>query len=136
LNALLDTHTFLWWVLDDKRLSAKARAFIAANDCGVSLVSAWELAIKSSIGKLTLASTPARFFVEHIAKNDFVAVPVEIRHIATLESLPLHHGDPFDRLLVAQALSLSVPIVSADKIFPSGGPSGKMFGKYAVKPIL
>jgi PIN domain nuclease of toxin-antitoxin system len=116
VNALLDTHAFLWWVQDDKRLSARARAFIRDNDCGVSLVSAWELAIKSSIGKLTLASSPAKFFVEHVASNEFVAVPIEVRHIAKLESLPLHHGDPFDRLLVAQALVLSVPIVSADKI--------------------
>jgi PIN domain nuclease of toxin-antitoxin system len=121
VNLLLDTHTFLWWVDGDKRLSAKAKTAIQTHDCGVSFVTVWELAIKVSIGKLKLRGPATKYFVEHVAKNDFVAVPIEIKHIAALESLPLYHGDPFDRLLLAQALALSVPIVSADKTLSKYG---------------
>jgi PIN domain nuclease of toxin-antitoxin system len=126
VNLLLDTCAFLWWVEGDRRLSARARAAIANGECGVSVVTAWEIAIKVRIGKLRLASSPTRYFVEHVAKNEFVAVPIEIRHITALESLPLHHGDPFDRLLLAQAIALSVPIVSADSALKP----------YAVKRIV
>jgi PIN domain nuclease of toxin-antitoxin system len=123
---LIDTHAFLWWVEDDKRLSAKARLAITNSDCGVSFVTAWELAIKVSIGKLKLRSAPTRYFVDHVANNQFIGVPIEVRHFSVLESLPMHHHDPFDRLLVAQAIALSVPIVSADK----------SLSKYGVKRIF
>ena len=124
---LLDTHAFLWWVEDHASLSAKAKAAIAdpENTCLISAASAWELAIKSSLGKLRLPAPIDRFLAEQLPANRFGFLPIEIRHLARVESLPFHHRDPFDRLLAAQALEERLVIVSADLVFK----------KYRVKQI-
>lgn len=117
-SLLLDTHTFLWWVSDDPRLSTRARR--AITDAGVvllSVASCWEIAIKVSIGKLMLAQPVDRFLAEHLGVNQFTLLPVELDHAASVATLPFHHRDPFDRLLAAQALYEEIPIVSADPIF-------------------
>ncbi|MSQ73611.1 MAG: type II toxin-antitoxin system VapC family toxin [Betaproteobacteria bacterium] len=127
MRVLLDTHVFLWWVEGDRALPAKARAAIAnqANECVISFASAWELAIKASLGKLKLALPVKRFVVENVAANGFRMLDIRIAHIGRVESLAPHHGDPFDRLLVAQALEEAIPVVTADSIF----------SKYGVKRI-
>lgn len=127
MRVLLDTHVFLWWVEGDRALPAKARKVISdqENECLLSLASVWELAIKSNLGKLKLALSVQRYVVEHVAANAFNVLDIDIRHLGRVEGLPQHHGDPFDRLLVAQALTEDLPIVSAD-------PS---FRKYGVKRI-
>jgi PIN domain nuclease of toxin-antitoxin system len=79
------------------------------------------MAVKVSVGELCLSKSTERYFVEHLAHNDFAAVPIDIRHIGLVETLPHHHGDPFDRLLIAQAKALAVPIVSVDKVFSQYG---------------
>ena len=116
---LLDTHAFLWWVNDSPELSAAARLAIAdsGNACFLSLASCWEMAIKSSLGKLRLTKPVERFVTEHLAVNGFRLLNINLRHAAKVENLPFNHRDPFDRLLIAQAMTDKLTIVSADKVF-------------------
>jgi PIN domain nuclease of toxin-antitoxin system len=116
MRLLLDTHAFLWFVLNDPQLSAVAKALIEdpANDILVSPASYWEIAIKVGLKKLDLFAPYDDFMDRGIAGNDFEILPIEPRHTSLLTTLPLHHKDPFDRLLVAQALVEGVAIVGAD----------------------
>lgn len=116
MTVLLDTHTFLWFVLDDAQLSAPARALIEdpATDVLVSPASYWEIAIKVRLGKLDLQSSYDDFMNRGIAGNDFEVLPIEPKHTSLLTTMPFHHRDPFDRLLVAQATVERIPIVSND----------------------
>jgi len=123
MRVLLDTHVFLWWVEGDRALPAKARAALAdqENECLISLVSAWELAIKAGLGKLKLALPVKRYIVEHAAANGFRMLDIRMAHIGRVETLAAHHGDPFDRLLIAQAIEEKLPVVSADPVFRKYG---------------
>ncbi|MDZ7656963.1 MAG: type II toxin-antitoxin system VapC family toxin [Sulfurimicrobium sp.] len=116
MRLLLDTHVFLWWVNDAPELSAKARAAIrkGQNECFLSVASAWEMAVKVSTGKLALSQSVERFIPEQLAANGFRLLEIDFRHAARVESLPFHHRDPFDRLLVAQAMSEKMTVISAD----------------------
>ena len=116
---LLDTHAFLWFVSDDPRLSVAAAGRIAepATRVFTSVVSAWEIVIKVSTGKLTLDRPLEQFWPESLAANDFEVLDVKSEHVLALSSLPLHHRDPFDRLLIAQAIAEDLEIVSADATF-------------------
>ncbi len=120
---LLDTHVFLWWVDDAPELSAAARRVIADghNECYLSVASCWEMAIKSSLGKLRLAKSVDRFVSEQVTANGFSMLNIELRHAAKVEKLPFHHRDPFDRLLIAQAVMEKLTIVSADSNFSDYG---------------
>ena len=109
---LLDTHTFLWWRAAQSRVGADALDAIAeAETVYVSMASAWEAAIKISIGKLRLDSR----FEEGVSESGFRALPIAFRHIDRLESLPFLHRDPFDRMLIAQALVDGLTIVTEDR---------------------
>ena len=123
MRVLVDTHVFLWWVEGDRVLPAKVRAALAnqENECLISMVSAWELAIKASLGKLKLALPVKRFIVENVAANGFRMLDIGIAHVGRVETLVSHHGDPFDRLLIAQALEEDLPVVTADPIFRKYG---------------
>jgi len=123
MRVLVDTHVFLWWVEGDRALPAKVRAALAdpENECLISMVSAWELAIKTGLGKLKLAVPVKRYIVENVAANGFRMLDIEIAHVGRLETLASHHGDPFDRLLIAQALEENLPVVTADPIFRKYG---------------
>lgn len=123
MRLLLDTHAFLWWVMDAPQLTAKARKAISdgANACHLSLASCWELAIKSSLGKLRLSLPVEQFIPEQLAANGFSLLGVDFRHVVRVESLPWHHRDPFDRLLVAQAQTEKLAIVSDDKVLSDYG---------------
>lgn len=123
MQLLLDTHAFLWWVNDSRDLPARARSAIAnpKNECFFSIASAWEIAIKVSIGRLELPCTVERFLPEHLAANAIRELPIEIRHAARAGGLPFHHRDPFDRLIAAQALVEKLAIVSADPLFEKYG---------------
>lgn len=125
MRLLLDSHTLLWWVRDDPALRKRARTLIAdaANECYVSHASAWEMAIKASLGKLTLPSTVERFVVDQCEINGFRLLPITLAHIALVEILPFHHRDPFDRLLVAQARLEGMTLVSRDPTLKDYGIS-------------
>lgn len=123
MNLLLDTQALLWFVLDDSRLSDKARQSIIAPDTlvFVSPVSLWEIAIKISLGKYALPLPFATFWDDQLLTNDFVLLPISGAHTARVADLPYHHRDPFDRLIVAQSLVEGVPIVSSDELFTRYG---------------
>jgi PIN domain nuclease of toxin-antitoxin system len=123
MRLLLDTHTFLWWINNDPLLSDSARDAITneRNECFLSLASCWELAIKASIGKLRLTKSVERFIPEELTANDFQLLSIDFRHIAKVETLPFHHRDPFDRLLVAQVLTEKMSIISADTVLSEYG---------------
>jgi PIN domain nuclease of toxin-antitoxin system len=116
---LLDTHILLWATARSERLSAAARAVLEDPDHVLlwSAVGTAELAVKASIGKLQLPSPVAPFVDRHVRKLGLERLPLDDRHAAMIETLPLHHRDPFDRLLIAQALVEEVPIVTADQAF-------------------
>ena len=119
LRLLLDTHTFLWWINDAPELSEASRQVISNtdNDCFLSVASCWEMAIKSSLGKLSLSKPVDRFVLDQITENGFLMLNIELRHVAIVESLPFHHRDPFDRLLIGQAISVKLTIITADSMF-------------------
>jgi PIN domain nuclease of toxin-antitoxin system len=118
-DLLLDTHTFLWWVQDSRELSAKARRAISSADatCYVSIASVWEMSIKAALGKLKLAVSVEELVATQIAANSFKLLDVSFRHAARVELLPTHHSDPFDRILIVQAQTNSLSIVSRDGAF-------------------
>jgi PIN domain nuclease of toxin-antitoxin system len=116
---LLDTQVFLWWVNDSPQLTAAARLAIAdsGNASFLSVASCWEMAIKSSLGKLRLAKPIGRFVTEQLVANGFRLLNIDLRHAAKVENLPFKHRDPFDRLLIAQAMTDKLTLVSADNVF-------------------
>lgn len=116
MRALLDTHTFLWWITDDPRLSARAREVIGdgENKIFLSAASGWEMAIKAKLGKLRLPGDPVSFIAEQIAVNGFDSLPVQMSHALFVYALPSYHRDPFDRLLVAQAKLENLCLLTAD----------------------
>ena len=116
---LLDTHAFLWFIDDDPRLSRSAAERIGdpAERVVVSVVSLWEIVIKLGTGKLTLDRPPAELWPESLAANRFEALRVTAEHVLAVAPLPLYHRDPFDRLLIAQAVVEKLELVSADAIF-------------------
>lgn len=121
MRLLLDTHTLLWFAIDDPSLSQSAKAAILdpANENLVSPASYWEIAIKISVGKLSLHQPYEVFIDACFNQNGFTTLPIEPKHTAALLTLPFHHRDPFDRLLVAQGLVENIPIVSSDKVLDS-----------------
>ena len=123
MKLLLDTPTFLWWVAGSDELSCKARSAVgsARNECFVSVASGWEIAIKVSLGKLRIDGALDRFLPEQLAANGFQALAIDFRHTALVATLPFHHRDPFDRLLVAQAQVEGLAIVTSDPLIARYG---------------
>ena|SRR5436309_166808 len=122
MKLLLDTHTFLWFVSGDARLSQRARRGMEHEEAELilSTASVWEMAIKAGLGRLQLPGSVKEYIAEKVA-GGFGVLPVEWTHAAAVEKLPLHHRDPFDRLLVAQALAEDLPVVTDDPAFRSYG---------------
>jgi PIN domain nuclease of toxin-antitoxin system len=125
VRLLLDTQAFLWFILDDPQLSATANALISdpKNDVEVSPASYWEIAIKISIGKYSLPEPFATFMEREIIANDFRILHIAPKHASVVSTLPFHHRDPFDRLIVAQAMVEQIPIVSSDPALDAYGIS-------------
>jgi PIN domain nuclease of toxin-antitoxin system len=115
---LLDTHTFIWFINGDKELSTKARAIVEAEDAlnFVSIASLWEIAIKISLGKLEL-KTPFNQLIKQLEENGFEILPITFDDTLILSTLPFHHRDPFDRMIIAQGLAHKMTIISKDPSF-------------------
>ena len=112
---LLDTHTFLWFLLDDPKLPAQIKATIeSAQGVFISIASFWEMAIKDSIGKLRLPA-PIPDLLSGCVKDGFTVLPIKGEHLALLKELPKIHGDPFDRLLICQATAEKMTLITADE---------------------
>lgn len=113
---LLDTHAFLWYSQGDSRLSATAKALLEdpSHRKLLSAASCWEIAIKAGLGKLKLGEPSSSYIPAAMAKGGIELLPITVAHATAVESLPMHHRDPFDRLIVAQAIAEDIPLISAD----------------------
>ncbi|WP_420617682.1 type II toxin-antitoxin system VapC family toxin [Candidatus Poriferisocius sp.] len=119
LPVLLDTQVFLWMHAAPERLSgpAKSRLTDPAQEVLISAVSSWEIAIKHATGRLDLPEPPAEYVPSRIASAGLAAVAIEHAHALHAGGLPMHHRDPFDRLLIAQAREMDVPLMTSDSLF-------------------
>lgn len=119
MKLLLDTQAFLYALVDSPALPPRARALMAdvGNELFLSIASVWEMAIKVGLGKLTLAQPLERLIPDHMARAGIALLPITIEHAATVATLPFHHRDPFDRMLVAQSMVEGLPLVSGDTAF-------------------
>jgi PIN domain nuclease of toxin-antitoxin system len=117
MRLLLDTHAFLWWITDDDRLSQRGGELIAdgANDVYFSAASAWEIAIKAGLGRIRLPDEAWAFTPQQLERNAFQALPIHVAHAVAVIALPDVHRDPFDRMLVAQAMTEGLTLVSGDR---------------------
>ncbi len=123
MNLLLDTHTLLWWLFDDPKLSSKARTAIEKSDrrVWVSSASAWEIATKVRIGKLPQIGDVADKLPAYLRRERFEALPISLDHALAAGALPGPHKDPFDRMLIAQARIEKLRVVSIDSVFNQYG---------------
>jgi PIN domain nuclease of toxin-antitoxin system len=121
MNLLLDTHTFIWWASSSAKLPAAVRAECSepANALTLSVVSVWEMRIKIQLGKLHVSSPLADLVEHHKRVNRMQILPVSLEQVFALGTLPAHHKDPFDRLLIAQATVEDLFPVSGDPVFSS-----------------
>ncbi|MGK3963915.1 type II toxin-antitoxin system VapC family toxin [Sorangium sp. So ce118] len=123
MRLLVDTHAFLWFLANDPQLSSLAKSFLEepTNELLLSVASPWEIAIKVSLGKLSIPGDVETFIKHHMAMNDIELLDIRLRHVARVSDLPFHHRDPFDRLMIAQALVEDIPILSQDVVFDAYG---------------
>lgn len=119
MKLLLDTHVFLWMLQAPEKLTPKVLAACDRGDVEfvVSVASVWEIQIKQALGKLEMDIPLAQIVDEQLQGNPFKLLDIAVRHVLALDALPRHHGDPFDRLLIAQAVSEGWAIVTADRSF-------------------
>jgi PIN domain nuclease of toxin-antitoxin system len=118
MRLLLDTHVFIWWNSDNTRLSPKVRQLLEDENSELilSVVSAWEMQIKLQLRKLVLPAHLTTVLSTQQRENGLEILPVRLAHVFTLDTLPFHHKDPFDRMLVAQAITENVPFVTHDSV--------------------
>ncbi len=114
MRLLLDTHALLWWLADDKRLGRHARELVEdpGNDILISMVSLWEIAVTTRVGKL---QADIREITDAVQQEGFILLDIGITHLLTLAGLPMHHRDPFDHLLIAQAIAEDATFISEDR---------------------
>ncbi len=119
MKILLDTHAFLWWITDAPQLSETARNIIrnSKNSLYWSSASSWEVAIKYALGRLPLPDKPEIFLPKELEKNRIESLPITDRHAFYAGQLPRHHKDPFDRMIIAQAATESLVLLSCDPLF-------------------
>lgn len=118
MRFLLDTHIFLWWVLDNPKLDERIRDFISDTEdpLFLSAASAWEMVIKSQIGKLELSEPVVEFIQKQLAANNIQSLDITTEHALSVFTLPMLHKDPFDRLLIAQAKVEHMVIITDDQL--------------------
>jgi len=117
MKVLIDTHVFLWGLTQESRLSEKVRALLPSSDVWVSVASVWEIVTKVQIGKLSLPGPVGPYIRAQLTANGVSVLPILLDHVLRIESMKLHHRDPFDRILIAQSLEESLPIVTSDPQF-------------------
>jgi PIN domain nuclease of toxin-antitoxin system len=118
MKALLDTHTFLWAISGNQKLSQRAsEIFAGPSDLWLSVASIWEILIKVQIGKMSLPGPVGPYLVKKLTENRIETLPVSLDHVMRIERLPPHHRDPFDRILIAQSVEESLPIITSDAVF-------------------
>jgi PIN domain nuclease of toxin-antitoxin system len=123
MRVLIDTHVLIWWTGDINQLSPLVRDMLAdpQTEPVLSIASIWEMQIKISLDKLSLQIDLPTLVENEMDRNSFVLLPIELKHIYRLNDLPLHHKDPFDRLLISQSVMETMPIISIDEKFDAYG---------------
>jgi PIN domain nuclease of toxin-antitoxin system len=118
MRAILDTHVILWWVTNNPQLSQAVRDIIAdsENTLYLSVASSWEIIIKFKTGKLPLPELPTQFIQSCLSVNRFENMAIDLPHVLQINTLPDHHKDPFDRILIAQAQVENIPILTVDRL--------------------
>lgn len=119
MRAMIDTSALLWFVSGSDKLSSTARRYIGDlnNEIFISVASLWEIVIKTSLGKLEILLPFDRLISEHLEQNAIMVLPIEKQHLFELIDLAFHHRDPFDRLIIAQAMTEQMPVVTSDAAF-------------------
>lgn len=119
MKYLLDTHTLLWIVEDSEKLGEKAKQLYLdnSNDIYLSIASLWEMAIKISIKKLDIQLSLSKFVEKHILGNNIQLLNIMVEHVSPLETLPFHHRDPFDRIIISQCIQEKMALISKDRTF-------------------
>ena len=118
MRALLDTHAFLWALAGDERMSRHAReVFAGSADLFLSIASISEILVKVQAGKLDFPRPAVRFVIRKLAENRIEILSISVDHLLAVERLPMHHRDPFDRMLIAQSIEENIPVVTADRVF-------------------
>ena len=119
MKLLLDTHCWLWWLTDPDKLSQSAQNLLVdrGNDLYFSVASIWEISIKFSCGKLRLPQVPAKLVPKQMAEDGLIALDIKSTHALQAAALPMHHKDPFDRMLIAQSQLEQLPILTTDSVF-------------------
>lgn len=123
MKLLLDTHSLIWFFSGNRQLSTTARIYMedVKHQKSISLATVWEMAIKQSKQKLTLALPLEDYIQQKLNLEDFELLSINLNHLAIISSLPFHHNDPFDRLIIAQAMVEKIPILSRDLAFDDYG---------------
>ena len=123
MRILLDTHAFLWTAIESSQLSQRAKDLFlnSQTELYLSAASIWEMAIKSSLGKLIFDKPIESYVLDLLQKNAIQLLNIEFRHVIRVATLPFHHRDPFDRLLISQALEEKIALLSCDTIFDTYG---------------
>jgi PIN domain nuclease of toxin-antitoxin system len=117
MRVLIDTHVFLWGLTEEARLSPEVRRLLPVADVWISVASIWEMIAKVQVGKLILPSPAGPFLIAKLASNGVSVLTITLDHVLQIESLELHHRDPFDRVLIAQSIQEKLPLVTADPHF-------------------
>lgn len=123
MRVLIDTHVFIWWTSDVKKLSSRVHDLLLdpSTEAVLSMVSIWEMQIKSSLGKLQFRTALSELVDDEINRNRIELLPLSLSHIYALSNFPNHHRDPFDRILIAQSMDENLQILSIDEKFDAYG---------------
>ena len=117
MRILIDTHVLLWGLQNERRLSDRVRNLLPVEDIWISVASLWEIFAKVQVGKLALPKPVGDYLTEKLTANGVSVMSLTFAHVKRLEELPLHHRDPFDRILIAQSVEENLPLVTADPLF-------------------
>ncbi len=119
MKYLIDTHTLIWIASENPKLSEKVKRLYLEpkNEIYLSIASIWEIAIKMSLGKISLGENLESFITNHIKGNSIKILDIKVSHILIVEKLPFHHKDPFDRLIISQSIEEEIPVLGKDSIF-------------------
>ena len=117
MKVLIDTHVFLWGLQNEQKLSRRVQTLLPVADLWISVSSLWEIITKVQVGKLALPTPVGDYLSAKLKANGVLILPITFDHVKRLEGLPLHHRDPFDRILIAQSLEEKLPVVTSDPLF-------------------
>jgi PIN domain nuclease of toxin-antitoxin system len=117
MRVLIDTQVLLWGLQDERKLSRRVQTLLPVADVWISVASLWEIITKVQIGKLALPAPVGDYLSAKLKANGILILPITFDHVKRVEGLPLHHRDPFDRILIAQSLEEKLPIITSDPLF-------------------